>query len=100
MEKLFKSLCVCSECKSKMTYFVENKKQKLICGKYRRGEGCSRNVVPETFIFEIVEDYCKRKNIEIEMTNDFMKSLIKEIILYPNKFYEIFYHNGDKNSWN
>ena len=61
MEKLFKSLCVCSECKSKMTYFVENKKQKLICGKYRRGEGCSRNVVPETFIFEIVEDYCKRK---------------------------------------
>lgn len=97
--KLFKSLIKCKECKSSYIHFKENNQSKYICNRYKKGKGCSRRVIKEEDITFLVEQHCKIYEVDYMATNEFMKSIIKKIIIDDNTDIFIYYKDDKKSIW-
>jgi len=66
-----------------------------ICLNYSTGKGCSRRAIKEEEITNFFRRYCDSHNIKFELSRQYIRELIKEIIVDKTGGFTINYKNGD-----
>lgn len=95
---IFTSLIQCTNCNSNYRFSKERKQYKYVCNGYSRNtKSCTRYAVKESDLLLMVKMFCNRNNLDLEETNQFMKSIIKRIYINPaEKNIKIVYMNGEE----
>lgn len=96
-KKLFTSLIKCENCGYNYRYQKDRNTPKYLCLGYSTGKGCKiRYAIKEEEILYLIQLFCNRNNLEIEMTNKFMKKIIKQIYINSeNQSIRIEFNNGE-----
>lgn len=89
-KSLFYKLIKCEVCG--MSYSRINEGRHIyVCGGYKKGKCDKRRVIEEEDLLFMI----KGKYSEIELTNNFMKSIIHHIIVDKDSNVFIYYNNGE-----
>lgn len=98
MKHLFTSLIQCQCCNNNYRYINERNINKYICSGYSRQiSNCTRYIIQEKELLYLIQIFCNRNHIEIEYTNEFMKSIIDKIYIDgENDSIRIVYKNGEE----
>lgn len=70
-----------------------------ICSAYNNYNTCTRRKVEERDILIFVKKFCDNNKIALTLTNEFMKSIIKEINVSKENEITINYLNGEVQEW-
>ena len=97
---LFTSLIKCSLCDYNFRYIKDREISKYICSSYSRQieNGCTeRYSITEKELIYLIQIFCNRNHIEMEYTNEFMKSIIDKIYVDgENHSLIVKYRNGEE----
>ena len=96
MAHTFTSLIKCS-CNYKYRFIKERGKNKYICQGYaKKLSDCTRNILEEKLLLDLIQVYCNRNKIELIESNKFMKNIIEIINVDKEHNIIIEYKNGEK----
>jgi hypothetical protein len=90
----FSGLIICHQCGEYFRALKERSISKYVCSRYSNRKGCSRNIINEEQILELVITYCSRKNIPLELSNQFMVNIIDRIIVKDSNNFDVFYKDN------
>ena len=92
---LFSGLIKCNRCGKNYRGKKDRSNPVYICSGYNNYDNCERGTIKELSLIEFVEKYCDDKDIKMEYTNEYMKSIINEIIAGQDIDVEIKYKDGN-----
>lgn len=102
-KSLFFKLIKCENCGYNYRYISDRKIKKYICSGYSRqlNNGCkTRYAIKEDELIYMIQIFCNRNDMQIEYTNDFMKSIIDRIYINrESDSIEIIYKNHEKSTY-
>jgi hypothetical protein len=91
---LYSKLIKCY-CSSSYRGQLHKKVPVYICLNYSTGKGCSRRAVKEEEINTFFRRYCDNHNLRFELSRNYIRELIKEIIVDETGGFTIHYKNND-----
>lgn len=91
---LFSGLIKCNRCKGNYRGKKDRNIPVYICSNYNNYIKCERGTIKELALIEFTERYCEDKNLKMEYTNEYMKSIIEEINVGYDTEIEIKYKDG------
>lgn len=99
---IFAKLIKCEQCNYNYRGQNTHGKNTYLCNGYSMGKrsknGCTiRYFINESELIKIVQIFCNRNKIEMELTNNFMKTIIEQIkVNRETDKITIYYKNGEK----
>jgi len=94
-KKLFSDLIFCDICKKKYRFKKERMRSCYICQSYSNYKTCSRRQIEQDTLIWLILKYLESKNIVYQLTNEYMKTIIKEIIVDKDSNIFIYYKDGN-----
>lgn len=67
-----------------------------ICLNYSTGKGCTRRAIKEEEITTFFRRYCDSHNLMFQLSREYIRELISNIVVDDTGGFEIHYLNGDK----
>jgi hypothetical protein len=94
-KSLFFKLIKCGRCEANYRKTQDRKNINYICQNYSTQKGCIRNLIRQDTLIAFVKSYCKLKRIEYVESNEFIKTIVKEIrVKDGEECFTVLYQDG------
>lgn len=93
----FSKLIKCGLCQGNMRGINERKTKKYIClNNSLNSNVCIRNKIEEQLLINHVLKYTELKHIRYELSREYFRSLIEEVLIFENQDFVIKYKDGSE----
>jgi hypothetical protein len=92
----FSKIIKCGLCQGSMRAINERGTKKYICSKNSLDSSkCTRNKIEEQLLINHVLKYTELKHIRYELSKDYFRSLIEEVLIFEDSNFIIKYKDGN-----